>query len=298
MDAPPRIDRALRRFNSVMQASQILNWPSFAFQFIVLFLQPRFEQGSAAWLNARWYFLNASIGGVPLGIYPKGWKTISGLFFEKMLPPGAVQDTFNVHMKRGHDNEDVALYVYEQKTGRFVLDFGMLLHHHLYDVMPAEWTAQQWFDLVLKQQTCPAWFDKEFWNTHIAPYNWYAGSPDGVTLCGRLIEIKCPKTLYRGGIPPYYNIQVQINMEVMNLEVCDFVQYDVATGELLIFEVPRDRSLFGEWEARSYIFWQQVIEARKTNVVPDEYKQVASSSGRKRNFETNDVQINDVDFNM
>lgn len=50
-------------------------------------------------------------------------------------------------------------------------------------------------------------------------------SPDGITNEGRLIEIKCPKVRKIDGIPPiYYWVQVQIQLEVCNLEVCDFVE--------------------------------------------------------------------------
>ncbi len=129
---------------------------------------------------------------------------------------------FNAAMRRGKDNEDVAAYLYEQKYNRFILDFGLLAHPSI-------------------------------------PY--LAGSPDGVTPDGRLLEIKCPGQI-ASAIPDYYFAQVQINMEVMDLDVCDFVQYSVATGELALFEVPRDRTWFAWWRAQAEPFWAQIVAAR------------------------------------
>jgi putative phage-type endonuclease len=52
-------------------------------------------------------------------------------------------------------------------------------------------------------------------------------SPDGITEDGIMIEIKCPYRRKINGIPPfYYWIQVQLQLEVCNLEYCDFVEYE------------------------------------------------------------------------
>lgn len=51
-------------------------------------------------------------------------------------------------------------------------------------------------------------------------------TPDGVTPGGIMIEIKAPWRRYIDGIPPlYYYIQCQIQMEVCDLDYCDFVEY-------------------------------------------------------------------------
>ena len=55
-------------------------------------------------------------------------------------------------------------------------------------------------------------------------------SPDGITVDGIMLEIKCPyvrqlKPDYEhNGVPHYYWIQVQIQLEVCELEYCDFQQ--------------------------------------------------------------------------
>jgi putative phage-type endonuclease len=56
-------------------------------------------------------------------------------------------------------------------------------------------------------------------------YKWLGASPDGLTEDGKLIEIKC---LYNRAlssqIPYYYWIQTQIQMEVCDIDECDFIQ--------------------------------------------------------------------------
>jgi putative phage-type endonuclease len=51
-------------------------------------------------------------------------------------------------------------------------------------------------------------------------------SPDGIREDGVMVEIKCPtqRKIVHGEVPRYYWVQVQIQLEVCNLEMCDFVQ--------------------------------------------------------------------------
>jgi len=60
-----------------------------------------------------------------------------------------------------------------------------------------------------------------------------AASPDGIIvecndnaeLVGRMVEIKCPYSRIPNGIiSSQYWIQMQIQMEVCNLELCDFIE--------------------------------------------------------------------------
>jgi putative phage-type endonuclease len=56
-------------------------------------------------------------------------------------------------------------------------------------------------------------------------YPWIGASPDGIMLNGKLLEIKCP--YYKNiteEIAHYYWIQVQIQLEVCNLDECDFLE--------------------------------------------------------------------------
>jgi putative phage-type endonuclease len=50
-------------------------------------------------------------------------------------------------------------------------------------------------------------------------------SPDGITPNGRMLEIKCPsKRVIDGNVPQHYYLQMQLQMEVCDLDVCDFLE--------------------------------------------------------------------------
>ena len=56
--------------------------------------------------------------------------------------------------------------------------------------------------------------------------DYLAASPDGITTEGVMLEIKCPFRRKITGIPPlYYWIQVQLQLEVCDLDFCDFAEY-------------------------------------------------------------------------
>ena len=56
-------------------------------------------------------------------------------------------------------------------------------------------------------------------------YKFLGASPDGILPSGKLLEIKCPMTRsINNNIPNMYWIQMQIQMEVCNLNECDFFQ--------------------------------------------------------------------------
>lgn len=88
----------------------------------------------------------------------------------------------------GTKYEPVATMVYERRTGKKVVDFGCLRH-------PNE-------------------------------ENFFLGaSPDGISDDGVMLEIKCPPRRQIGPIPPdYYWAQMQGQLEVCDLERCDFLE--------------------------------------------------------------------------
>ena len=80
---------------------------------------------------------------------------------------------------------------------------------------------------------------------------WLAASPDSITEDGIMVEIKCPYRRKITGIPCLsYHQQVQIQMEVCDLELCDFAEYEfqevASLSELLTDEDehPRDKGVF------------------------------------------------------
>ena len=93
-------------------------------------------------------------------------------------------------------------------------------------------------------------------------YNWLGGSPDGVTEDGILLEIKCPKKI-SNKIPDYYYPQVQLLLEIMDLEECDFVQYCESNEQLKIIRVLRSREWFSEKLPIMDEFWKTVLYKRE-----------------------------------
>ncbi|KAJ3067256.1 hypothetical protein HK102_007468, partial [Quaeritorhiza haematococci] len=84
----------------------------------------------------------------------------------------------------GQMMEQVSVNVYQQLTSTQVLDLGLMIHEH---------------------------------------HPFLGASPDGVTVDGKLLEIKNPLMRAVSSIPPYhYWAQCQLQLAVCNLEVCDF----------------------------------------------------------------------------
>ena len=87
-------------------------------------------------------------------------------------------------------------------------------------------------------------------------HSFLAGSPDGVTSNGYVVEIKCPwsekkkKNIKSGYVPDCYYLQMQILMEIMDLRGAYFVQYAPSTimqdETLAVTVVPRSKELFNE----------------------------------------------------
>jgi len=143
----------------------------------------------------------------------------------------------NFATRRGNRLEAVALAAYEKKSGNVAWheDLG-LMQHKDYPVI--------------------------------------GGSPDGITLDGILIEIKCPLTrkIIPGTVPGYYGPQMQILMEIFDLETAHFVQFKPATkvvAEVLdITVVKRDRALFAAWLPILLDFMESVFEFYKQVNLP------------------------------
>lgn len=126
--------------------------------------------------------------GSVLGVNP--YKSRQELLQEMALEINGVSSDFkgNEATRHGELHEPIAVKAYQEETGHSVEERGIILH---------------------------------------ADYEFLAYSPDGLvtTTCGssRLLEIKCPFRNYiPGKIPAYYRAQVQLGMEVMGLESCDF----------------------------------------------------------------------------
>jgi len=130
--------------------------------------------------------------------------------------------------RHGEKYESVARDLYCEKTGEVVHELGLVQHPEL---------------------------------------PWLGGSPDGVTESGKLIEIKCPVSRkIDNKVPKHYLAQLQILMEVLDLEECDFIQYRPEPLEYQVTNVKRDRDWFTQRLPKLNAFWNEVLYKRKNGL--------------------------------
>ena len=99
-------------------------------------------------------------------------------------------------------------------------------------------------------------------------YSWLGASPDGVTEDGLLIEIKCPLTRkIEAKVPKHYLPQVQLQLEITDLEECDFIQYRPASEgkaeEFVVVRVTRDRAWFEKNLPAMKAAWDRICHGRE-----------------------------------
>jgi len=214
---------------------------------------PQHPQRSKEWYQARENKITASIGATFLF---KDDKTcdpyIAEFNIQKFIKdpssccnPYADRDQYihekvtgissfqgNVATYWGQKYEPIATQLYSMRTGKEVLEFGLIPHKYI---------------------------------------DWLAASPDGITPEGRMLEIKCPYRRKITGIPPfYYWIQVQLQLEVCDLDVCDFLECEFieycSVGEFLDDSLEK-----GSIESKGIFLQIETIPddpAKKTYVYP------------------------------
>lgn len=97
-------------------------------------------------------------------------------------------------------------------------------------------------------------------------YKWLGASPDGIRNCGRLLEIKCVwNRKIKNKTPYYYWIQVQIQLEVCDLDSCDFFQCKFMEYEDYLDYCKDDGYLKGEvdYEGKKY-YWKLIEHSMET----------------------------------
>ncbi len=168
---------------------------------------PTEEQDTPGWHLKRAGMLTASLYAAVLG--RDNYKTRQALFRSTVTGSGGVPFTSGF-LQHGKDNEGPARQLYEKETGETVVEFGCISH--------AEASSGGYASL--------------------------GGSPDGITLSGRLIEIKCPasREIVPGEVPGQYVDQIQGLMWLLDLKVCDFIEYKphVTPAQFVITPVDRD----------------------------------------------------------
>lgn len=194
------------------------------------------EQGSDAWLEARKGKITAS--NVSTIMHENRYQTPEKYFLEFTgQTKREFSDFARAMMDFGTANEERALAAY-------------LRQHYAGDPEPP---AVFEFGLV----------------PHAVHGEWLAGSPDGITQDGVLIEIKCPqrRRIIPGEMPAHYAGQVQTLLEVFDLETAHYVEWqrDVGSGveKLNIVVVPRDRTWWVRAEPELRAFWDRAKRFRE-----------------------------------
>lgn len=103
-------------------------------------------------------------------------------------------------------------------------------------------------------------------------HDWMIGSLDGLTQCGRVVEIKTARTADGWGqegtdeIPNYYTTQVQHYLAVSGREVAD-VAVLIGGSDFRIYTVEADLALQDAIIELEQEFWQRVIDRRPPDPV-------------------------------
>ena len=159
------------------------------------------EQRSPEWFAIRYKIISASDASSILGkniqfisdsersqiLFKNGFKSKKDLIKVKILK----EDSFtgNVYTEHGVIFEEVASLIYQKRNNTNVIDFGLVLHPTI---------------------------------------NFLGASPDGITQNGIMLEIKCPyKRNLTNQVPSNYWVQMQLQLECCNLEICHFVEIKV-----------------------------------------------------------------------
>jgi len=151
---------------------------------------PQPDQRTPEWYKYREKRITASSWGNALGYSPEKEKGIKKYLLDK-LGYEPVQFKGNIMTEWGTKYEPVATSIYERRTQTKVIEFGCLPHGN-------------------------------------PDYYFIGASPDGIMADGVMLEIKCPFRRKISGIPPvYYWMQMQGQLEVCDLEKCDFLECEL-----------------------------------------------------------------------
>jgi putative phage-type endonuclease len=136
--------------------------------------------------SPEWYTMRETM------VSASDWGSIFGISpfsnADKILLSKCGESKFftNSNMDWGNKYEDVAVKIYEHRNQVQVWEFGCIRHPFI---------------------------------------SFLGASPDGITPDGIMLEIKCPPKREIDGIPPpYYWCQVQGQLEVAELDRCDFLE--------------------------------------------------------------------------
>lgn len=271
-----RIDREKRQFTSTDECVKALG-VDVCDASKRLFKQPRFEQRTDPWYQARQLAITAS--DFAAAANASEWANPRDIVEKKVNPHKWSEP--NVFMLHGIEFEDVAVHEYEKRTGNTVLDFGLLSHVDMFECKPDDKTPEEWHMLIHKaiaanltseEATELTGLTETQWKRILDVY-WLKGSPDGMTTNGILLEIKCPQRLKAGYVRPQYYAQVQLLMEIMDTDACHFVQYVPSHSEAHSCEydmvvIARDRDWFATHKRKAKETWDAIMHYRRHKELP------------------------------
>lgn len=150
-----------------------------------LLLIPKIEQKTDEWYRARENMISASDFGQACGEGKFG--NVNQIIQKKCSPVDeSAFSKSNPFFKWGNMFEDVAIDIYSDINNVTINSFGLLKH---------------------------------------PKFEYLGASPDGISDLGIMVEIKCPyKRKIDGEIPRQYYYQIQGQLEVCNLEECDYFE--------------------------------------------------------------------------
>lgn len=180
----------------------------------VLRAKPQYEQRSPEWFNARNTRVTASEAACCLPLseevckqYVEDFKVEKFKYKpDKCLSHYDTKEDYiinkcrtyfgenlfkdSIYTLHGKKFEEIATRLYRKEYNTKVIEFGLLPHSRL---------------------------------------NWISASPDGITEDGIMLEIKCPYSRkIEDGIPPiWYWTQMMIQLEVADLNQCDFLECQI-----------------------------------------------------------------------
>jgi putative phage-type endonuclease len=150
----------------------------------------QFEQRTTEWIEIRKNLITATAVSSIIGSNKYGNR--KSILKEKI---GLTKNftKYNENIEHGKCYEKIVCQLYNKKNNTTINDFGLIIHENI-------------------------------------PF--LGASPDGITDDGIMIEIKCPTSRdITGNIHDLkttsYYVQIQVQLEVCNLRVCDFIEYKI-----------------------------------------------------------------------
>jgi putative phage-type endonuclease len=145
---------------------------------------PKLEQKTKEWYDARYNLITASDFAQALGEGKFG--TQNQLIEKKVLPQEDKGMIKNPFFEWGNLFEPVASQVYATLYNVEMYEFGLIRH---------------------------------------PVHDFFGASPDGISEDGIMLEIKCPfKRKINGEVPMQYYYQIQGQLDVCGLELCDYIE--------------------------------------------------------------------------